>query len=102
MITCVCCNCGASDLLIRGALKESGYGDAVGVSVVKGKDKSISMLNSIPQHSGINDLISYVRNASKYAIAVGFDEYNLRWVDVANGQAVKNRVDLELLVEHFA
>jgi hypothetical protein len=47
-------------------------------------------------------LLNHLDKASKYAVVVGYTDDAMRWVDLANGKAFMNNVDLENLVEHFA
>lgn len=103
MLCCVACQCGSSDKLIRTRLEFCGYGDPLGVSIIKGKEKSISVLNSIPQIDAVVMLKNYIKNCSKYAVVLGYDdEGNGRWVDMANGKAVMNNIDLKNILSDFA
>lgn len=47
-------------------------------------------------------LRSYLNGASKYAVVIGYDDDAMRWVDLANGKAIVNNVDLEKILEYFA
>lgn len=102
MIACVACQCGSSDSLIRTKLERYGYADFLRVPIVKGKEKSLSKLNTLPQFDAISLLRNHIGNSSKYAVVIGFDDEDCRWVDLANGKAVKNNVDLELIIRDFA
>lgn len=103
MIICVACQCGSSDKLIRSRLELAKYKDFLSIPVNKGKAKTESALNSIPQLPEVDMLRSHLSSVSKYAVVLGYDdEGNCRWVDLSHGQGFKNDVDLSLLVEHFA
>lgn len=102
MIKVVACQCGSSDSLVRTRLERYHYRDFLTIPIVKGKEKSLSVLNTIPQHEAIDMLREHLRNASRWAVVIGYDGEDCRWVDLANGKAIKNNVDLELLLEHFA
>jgi hypothetical protein len=47
-------------------------------------------------------LREHLRTASKYAVVIGYNEDAMRWVDLANGKAIVNNVDLEKILEYFA
>lgn len=102
MIACVACQCGSSDSLIRTRLERYGYRDFLRVPIVKGKEKSLSKLNTLPQCDEIQMLKSHIQNASKWAAVIGYDGEKCRWTDLANGKAIKNNVDLELIISYFA
>lgn len=102
MIACVACNCGSSDKLIRTRLDFLHYRDFLSIPITKGKEKSISVLNTLPQSAGIEMLRNYIKNCSKYAVVIGYKEGESRWVDLANGKAVVNNIDLGKILEDFA
>lgn len=102
MIIAVACQCGSSDRLVRGKLQKFDYSGALSIAVTKGKEKSLSFLNTIPQFPELNEIREHIKASSKFAILIGFNDEMMRWVDIANGQYVKNDVDAELLVKHFA
>jgi len=101
-IACISCTCGSVDRLIRSRLDQFGYRDALTIPITRGKDKSKSFLNTIPQHDGVDMLRSYLNGASKYAVVIGYNDNAMRWVDLANGKAIVNNVDLEKILEYFA
>lgn len=100
-IMCLACTCGFSDKLLRGKLEEKGYRDFLTVPIHKGKDKSKSALNTIPQTDGVQMVRNHLDGCSKYAIVVGYDNEHCRWVDMANGKAFQNSVDLEFILRDF-
>lgn len=102
MIACVACQCGSSDSLIRTRLERYGYADFLRVPIVKGKEKSLSKLNTLPQCEEIQMLRNHIQNASKFAVVIGYDNSKCKWTDLANGKAIINNVDLELIIKHFA
>ena len=101
-IACISCTCGSVDRLIRSRLDQFGYRDALTIPITRGKDKSKSFLNTIPQHDGVDMLRNYLNGASKYAVVIGYDDDAMRWVDLANGKAIVNNVDLENILQYFA
>ena len=102
MIACVACQCGSSASLIRTRLERYGYADFLRVPIVKGKEKSLSKLNTLPQSDEIQMLRTHIQNASKFAVVIGYDNDKCKWTDLANGKAIINNVDLELIIKHFA
>lgn len=102
MIACVACQCGSSDSLVRTRLERYGYSDFLKVPIIKGKEKSLSKLNTLPQFDEIQMLRNHLKNASRWAVVIGYDDDACRWVDLANGKAIVNNVDLELIISHFA
>lgn len=102
MITCVACTCGSVDKLIRGKLEFYGYRDFLTVPITRGKEKAKSVLNSIPQHSAIDMLRNHLDKCSKFAVVIGYDQGDCRWVDLSNGKAVQNNIELEAIIERFA
>lgn len=102
MIKVVACQCGSSDSLVRTRLERYHYKDFLNIPIVKGKEKSLAELNTIPQFEEIQLLRNHLKGASKWAVVIGYDNRMCRWVDLAYGKAIKNNVDLQLLLEHFA
>lgn len=102
MIACVSCTCGFADNLIRTRLDKYGYRDALSVPIIKGKEKTKSFLNTLPQqHEDLTLLRNHLQGASKYAVVIGYSDDGMKWVDLANGKAIFNNVDLERILEHF-
>lgn len=102
MIKVVACQCGSSDSLVRTRLERYQYKDFLNIPIVKGREKSLAVLNTIPQFEEIQLLRNHLKDASKWAVVIGYDDRMCRWVDLAYGKAIKNNVDLQLLLEHFA
>lgn len=102
MIACVACTCGSVDKLIRSKLEFFGYRDFLTIPIARGKDKSKSVLNTLPQSDGIDMLRSHLDKCSKFAVIIGYDGNACRWVDIANGKAVQNNIELEALLDRFA
>lgn len=103
-IICVACNCGSSDRLVRTRLDFCGYRDFLTIPIAKGKEKSFSALNGIPQFPEVEMLRSHIKNTSTYAVILGYSEEldACRWVDIASGKAVINNVELKHIIETFA
>ena len=102
MLKVVSCQCGSSDNLIRGKLAKFHCNQALTIPIIKGKEKSLSALNTLPQFPEVAGLRLHIEAHSKWAIIIGYDDERLKWVDLANGSYLKNDVDAELLLTHFA
>ena len=102
MIACVACQCGSSDSLIRTRLERYGYADFLRIPIIKGKEKSLSKLNTLHQSDEIQMLRNHINASSKFAVVIGYDDQRCKWTDLANGIALMNNVDLELIISHFA
>lgn len=102
MIAAVACQCGSSDTIVRAKLSKFGYVHAMDIPIIKGKEKSLSKLNTLPKFPELQQLRNHIELQSKWAVIIGYDDKRLRWVDLVNGTYLKNDVDAELLVRHFA
>lgn len=100
-LACVACMCGGADNWIRSKLKKFGFPKALLIPITKGKEKSLSIIATLPQTQETTDLIAHINAASKFAIIIGTDGTSLRWVDVVNGHYVKNDVDAEFIIRDF-
>ena len=102
MLYCVACLCGGADGWIRSKLKKFHYKDALSIHIVKGKEKALKLVESLPQVQDTTDLAAHIKGSSKFAIIIGTDGHSLRWVDVVNGPWVKNDVDAEFIIRDFS
>ena len=100
MLIVITCACGSVDSLVRNFLKSIRYENWMTIPIAKGKEKSLSMVNLLPPSAGKRMLQSFLKNASKWAVIVGYDEDECRWSDIAhNGE--KSRIEAEVLVDYF-
>lgn len=97
----VACQCGSSDSLVRNFLKSIGYQDWISVPIEKGKEKSLSALNRLPSTPEKEMLQSFLKNASKWAVIIGYDETGMKWSDIAHN-GPKSRIEAEFVVRTFA
>lgn len=102
MIACVACTCGSVDKLIRSKLEFFRYRDFLTVPIPRGKEKAKSVINTLPQHVALDMLRNHLGSCSKFAVVIGYDDDDCRWVDLANGKATQNNIELEMIVERFA
>lgn len=86
---------------MRGFLQKAGYRDWLSIPVVQGKDKSLSLLGTIPQYPEVDMLRNYLREASKWAVIIGHDGQMCRWSDITHG-GPKTQIEAEFVVKNFS
>ena len=101
MIKIVTCACGSSESLVRNFLHSINYPDWMSIPIVKGKEKSLNAISTLPNYPEVEILGNYLRNSSKWAVILGYNENGCRWADIAHS-ANKSRIDAELIVKTFA
>ena len=101
MLMCVACLCGGADNWIRSKLKKFNFSKALLIPITKGKEKSLSMVSTLPQVQETTDLAAHIRASSKFAIIIGTDGQTVRWVDIVNGTYIKNDVDAEFIIRDY-
>ena len=89
----VACMCGSSDSLVRNFLHSVGYPEWNSIPVVRGKDK----LPPFPERDMLRD---FLRNASKWAVIIGYNDSSMRWSDITHGGA-KTKIEAEMVVKNF-
>lgn len=100
MIRVVTCLCGGSESLIRNFLKSIGYNDWLNIPITKGKEKSLSVINQLPPTSEKEMLKNLLKNASKWAIIIGYNETSMKWSDISHN-GPKSRIEAEALVNYY-
>lgn len=101
MIRVVACMCGSSDSLVRNFLKKIGYSDWLSIPVEKGREKSLSVVNQLPPAPEKEMLKNLLKNASKWAIIIGYDSTSVKWSDIAHN-GPKSRIEAEFVVKAFS
>lgn len=96
----IACHCGSSDSLVRNFLKSVGYQDWMNIPVNKGKEKSIAFLNQLPPTPEKEMLRNFLKDASKWAVIIGYDQENMKWSDIAHN-GPKSRIEAEFVVKNF-
>lgn len=96
----VTCLCGGSESLVRNFLRSVDYPEWMNIPIVKGKEKSLSVLNQLPPAPERDMLQSLLKNASKWAVIIGYNDKSMRWSDIAHGGA-KTQIEAELVVKTF-
>ena len=100
MIATVSCQCGSVDSLIRNFLNRAGYQDWAAIPINRGKERSLSVCNQLPPCPEKDELKNFLKNASKWAIIIGYDQNMVRWADLAHDGA-KSRIEAEFIVKNF-
>ena len=100
-IKCCGCLCGSTERLIRNFLQQAGYKDWLSIPIATGKEKSKSMLGTIPRYPEVEMLEHFLSNASKWAVIIGWNENGCRWSDIAHNAAV-SKIDAQLIVDTFS
>lgn len=101
MIKACGCLCGSTENLIRSFLQRNGYNDWLMVDVYKGKEASKRLIRSLPQYPELDMLETYVNNASKWAVIIGYNENGCRWADLTHGGAA-SIAHAKAIIETFA
>lgn len=99
-LVAVACTCNSSESLVRKHLRLNNCADFLRVPVVRGKDKSLSLLTTLPQHEKLHDLRRYIEANSKFAIIIGYNDTQMGWADVASADP-KHLIEVGVIVEHF-
>lgn len=101
-LTVIACACGSSETTARNFLKSAGYQNWLTIPVFKGKEKSLIALDSVPPAPEKEMLLSFLRNASKWVVIIGYDENgNMRWSDISHN-APRSTIEAQFVVETFA
>ena len=96
----VACMCGSSDSLVRSFLHSVGYPEWDSIPLVRGKDKSLAVLNQLPPFPERDMLRDFLKNASKWAVIIGYNDSSMRWSDITHGGA-KTKIEAEMVVKNF-
>lgn len=97
----VACMCGSSDSVVRNFLHSVGYPEWNSIPVVRGKEKSLAVLNQLPPFPERDMLSSFLENVSKWAVIIGYNDEAMRWSDISHGGA-RTKIEAELVVRTFA
>ena len=104
MLILLVCNCGGAEPLARSVLKEAGVKDWLVTSLVRGNKNCLEWINKLPSATRnldvVDALFMMIKNKSRYAVIVGYDDEHFRWSDVANG-SIKAKLDGEVIAKQF-
>ena len=102
MALAVCtCLCGGGESLVRNFLHSVGYPDWMNIPIHQGKEKSITLLNQLPPVPEKEMLRSLLRDASKWAIIIGYDQGSMKWSDISHN-GPKSRIEAEFVVKVYS
>lgn len=96
----VACQCGSSDSLVRNFLHSVGYPDWNSIPMVRGKEKSLAVVNQLPPAPEKEMLQHFLKDASKWAIIIGYDQDSMKWSDIAHS-GPRSRIEAEFVVKNF-
>lgn len=100
MIEVIGCLCGSTNSLVRNFLKSAGYANWLNTPITQGKEKSLAVLNHLPNTPEKEMLKSFLKSASKWAVIIGYDETTMKWSDIAHN-GPKSRIEASALIRHF-
>lgn len=96
----VACQCGSSNSKARSFLKTVGYHDWLNIPIYQGREKSLSVLNQLPHSPEKEMLQSFLKEASKWVVIIGYNQTGMRWSDIAHN-GPKSRIEAEFVVRNF-
>ena len=97
----VACQCGSSESLARNFLKSVNYQDWMGIPVIRGKEKSLSVLNQLPPAPEKEMLENFLRDASKWVVIIGYNQNGMKWSDIAHN-GPKSAIEAEFVVKNYS
>lgn len=100
MITVVSCLCGSSESLARNFLKSVGYPGWMDITIHRGKDKSMSVLNQLPPAPEKEMLKNLLSNTGKWVVIIGYDQTGMKWSDISHNWP-KSSIEAEFVVKNF-
>lgn len=100
MIKVISCHCGSVDSLIRNFLHSANYPDWLNIPIQKGREASLSALNSLPPSVEKDILNTFLKSASKWAVIIGYDDSTCKWSDIAHNGA-KSRIEAQVVVDIY-
>lgn len=96
----IACMCGSSESVARNFLKSVNYPGWMDIPVVRGKEKSLSIVNQLPPAPEKEMLRSLLINASKWVVIIGYNQDSVRWSDISHGGS-KSHIEAEFVVRNF-
>ena len=102
MALAVCtCLCGGSESLARNFLRSAGYPNWMDIPIRQGKEKSLALLNQLPPAPEKEMLQNFIKNSSKWAVIIGYNQEAMKWSDIAHN-GPKSTIEAEFVVKAFA
>lgn len=100
-LTVITCKCGSTESLARNFLRSVGYPDWMNISVHQGKETSLAILNQLPPAPEKEMLQSFLKDASKWVVIIGYDQESMKWSDIAHN-GPKSRIEAEFVVKNYS
>lgn len=101
MALAVCtCLCGGSSSLVRNFLHSAGCPNWMDIPIHQGKEKSLALLNQLPPVPEKDMLQNFIKNSSKWAVIIGYNQDDMKWSDIAHN-GPKSRIEAEFVVKTF-
>lgn len=100
-IAVVTCRCGSTESLARNFLHSVGYSDWMSIPVHQGKENSLAVLNQLPYTPEKEMLQSFLKDASKWVVIIGYDQESMKWSDIAHN-GPKSRIEAEFVVKNYS
>lgn len=100
-IAVVTCRCGSTESLARNFLRSTGYLDWMNIPVHQGKENSLAILNQLPHTPEKEMLQSFLKDASKWVVIIGYDQDSMKWSDIAHN-GPKSRIEAEFVVKNYS
>lgn len=97
----VACHCGSSESLARSFLKSVGYPGWMDITIHRGKERSMSVLNQLPPAPEKEMLENFLSNASKWVVIIGYNQNGVKWSDIAHN-GPKSSIEAEFVVKNFS
>lgn len=101
MIKIITCLCGSSTSLVRNFLYSIKYPDWMDIPISQGKEKSLAVLNNLPNVPEKEMLRNFLKDASKWVVIIGYTDDQMKWSDIAHN-GPKSRIEAEFVVKNFA
>lgn len=99
-IVVVACQCGSSSSKARNFLRSANYKDWLNIPINQGREKSLTVLNRLPDTPEKEMLRSFLKGASKWVVIIGYNQTEMKWSDIAHN-GPKSRIEAEFVVHNF-
>lgn len=100
-IAVITCRCGSTTSMARNFLRSVGYPDWMSIPVHQGKENSLAVLNQLPYTPEKEMLQSFLKDASKWVVIIGYDQDSMKWSDIAHN-GPKSRIEAEFVVKNYS
>lgn len=100
-ISIITCRCGSTESMARNFLHSAGYPEWMNVPVHQGKENSLVILNQLPPTPEKEMLQSFLRDASKWVVIIGYNQDSMKWSDISHN-GPKSRIEAEFVVKAYS